>query len=289
MKMNKYSILLSVLTISIFSCQPEKTENVTRGHLLLIGGKDKPAKAIERFIELCDNGPILVIPSASAVPHESDPGAVQLFLDNGAKVVDYLFIAGQDSANDEAIVEKVRQARGIFFTGGVQTRLMKRIGFSKTEEAIRDFYFNRNGVIGGTSAGAAVMSEVMITGDGDFTVLHKDNIATNRGLGFLQNCIIDQHFVKRQRNNRLISVTIESGLPGIGIDESTAIIYNPDDTFEVYGEGSVIVYDPRKANVHTSKEDPRLAASDIRLTILRSGQFFDLISGSIQILKKETE
>ena len=87
----------------------------------------------------------------------------------------------------------------------------------------------------------------MITGNGDFATLEKDNVETIRGLGLLTNCIIDQHFIARRRNNRLISVVAEKGLPGIGIDESTAIQYFPDDTFKVLGKRSVVVYNPANA------------------------------------------
>lgn len=283
MKTIKFLIIPLILLLVFGACQFEKPEETTRGHLMIVGGRGKPPLALDRFVKLCDGGTILIIPSASAVPHESGPEAVQLFRDHGATDVEYLFISSVDSANNEHVVEKVRQAKGIFFTGGSQTRLMKRIGFSKTEEVIRDLYFNQRGIIGGTSAGAAVMSEIMITGDGDFTLLHKDNIATIRGFGLLTNCIIDQHFVKRRRNNRLISVAIESGLPGIGIDESTCIFYNPDDTFEVFGESNVIVYDPRNASELMVTGDSLLSMSDMKMTILKSGHLFNMLTGHIHL------
>lgn len=253
-----------------------------KGYLLLIGGKDKPANAVQRFVELAGDGLILVIPSASEVPLESGPEAVEMFKTAGAKQVEWLYIAGADTANNDSVVAKIRQARAIFFTGGVQTRLMERIGGTRAESVIRELYFNRGGLIGGTSAGTAVQSQVMITGDGELGLIEKENIKTARGLGFLSNCVVDQHFVARQRNNRLITVVIETGLPGIGIDESTAIIYHPDDTFQVYGTGSVIVYDPRSAKIKNMPATKKLSIERMSVSVLCAGQRFDLKKGRIK-------
>ncbi|MDZ7272400.1 MAG: cyanophycinase [candidate division KSB1 bacterium] len=250
-----------------------------RGFLLIVGGGAKPTPAVEEFVRLCGGGPILVITSASASPEEAGPSAARLFAEAGAHQVSWLHIAGPDTANADTTVERIRQARGVFFTGGVQTRLMERLAGTRAEEALRSLYFERGGCIGGTSAGAAVLSEVMITGDGDLGKLERGNIVTARGLGFLTTCIVDQHFVARQRNNRLLSLVMEKHLIGLGIDESTAIVYYPNDTFRVYGDGSVLVYDPRHASVPPAPESKRLTMEGIRLTVLKAGQTFDLRRG----------
>jgi cyanophycinase len=116
--------------------------------------------------------------------------------------------------------------------------------------------YQAGAVMGGTSAGAALMSKVMITGDeklnrdtiNAFVVIRKDNIVTVEGMGFLTNAIIDQHFVRRKRHNRLISVVLEHpDLVGVGIDEATAIIVRRGELFDVTGRGSVVVYDATRA------------------------------------------
>jgi cyanophycinase len=268
-------------------CEHSGRSGTERGILMIVGGKEKPSEAVEKFIEYTEERPILVIPSASAVPLESGPDAADMFRKHGANDVDWLFIEGPAMADADSVVERIERAGGVFFTGGVQTRLMGRIGGTRTEEAIRRLYFEKRGVIGGTSAGAAVQSRIMITGDGNFTVLERDNIATERGLGLLSDCIVDQHFVARRRNNRLVSLVIENNLPGIGIDESTAILYYPDDTFEVFGKGSVVVYDPRKSRVPEPVGDsPRLSAEGVRMSVLRAGQSFDLNKGRIVLKTK---
>jgi cyanophycinase len=131
----------------------------------------------------------------------------------------------------------------------------------------------------GTSAGAAVMSEVMITGEErrkveeghEFETLEAANIVTSEGLGFISTAIIDQHFVTRKRHNRLISLVAEKpSLLGIGIDEETAIIVAPDQTFEVVGRKSVVVYDGFRADT---------AVTPSGLIALRGGAMHVLVEG----------
>ncbi|MFW6160844.1 MAG: cyanophycinase, partial [Acidobacteriota bacterium] len=137
---------------------------------------------------------------------------------------------------------------------------------------------------GGTSAGAAVMSELMITGnekipvedDRAFVRIMADNIEVIPGLGFIKTAIIDQHFVTRKRHNRLISLVLENkDLLGIGIDESTAIIVKPGGTFEVVGEQNVIVYDASKAAVEI-RVDKIMSGHNIVMHVLKPGDKFDL-------------
>ena len=124
-----------------------------------------------------------------------------------------------------------------------------RLG-TKLLEKVFDIY-NNGGVVGGSSAGAAIMSEVMITGNElinkdstvSFVTIEKGNVEVKTGFGFLKNAIVDQHFLKRKRHNRTIASLIEHpNLFGIAIDESTGIIVYPDETFEVIGSYQVLVY-----------------------------------------------
>jgi len=272
MKLRKLFFCIIIPAILI-SCNHEVSH---KGYLLIVGGGKKPEAAVEKFVELCNGGPILIITSASAIPHESGPDAVELFAHAGARQVSYIHIADTTEANLDSVVALIKAANGIFFTGGVQSRLMDRINNTRTGTAIMEKYHKDAGVIGATSAGAAIMSDIMITGDGDFTVLKENNIVTAPGLGLLKNCIIDQHFVKRQRNNRLLSLVIEHRLTGIGIDESTAILYHPDDRFDVYGEGSVLVYDPGRMRNLAKTTSENLIAQNIKLHVLCAGISFDL-------------
>jgi len=273
------SFLMFLAVLSGCAPAPSATK---KGALLIVGGRAKPAEALKAFIDhVGAEGRILVIPSASGVPLETGPEGAQLFRDHGAKHVDWLFIDSPEMANADSVVKAIDKASGVFFTGGVQSRLMTRIGGTASEAALHRLYEDRGGVIGGTSAGAAVQSAVMITGDGDWKVIRKDSVKTTAGFGFLKTAIVDQHFVKRQRNNRLLTLAIETGLPCIGIDESTAIFVHPDESFTVYGIGSVLVYDPRPAHCFVPETGGALAAEGIALSVLRDGQSFDLDKGKL--------
>jgi cyanophycinase len=154
---------------------------------------------------------------------------------------------------------------------------------------------HRNGVvIGGGSAGAAIMSKVMITGNellnkdstDAFVSILKGNIHTSEGLGFLEDAIIDQHFVKRKRYARLISKVLElPELVGIGIDEQTAIIVSPDHTFEVLGSSCVVVYDARSATTVRSGHDATLGAANLTMHVLLDGDRYNIGTGEATLAK----
>jgi cyanophycinase len=101
-------------------------------------------------------------------------------------------------------------------------------------------------VFGGTSAGAAVMSLRMITGEGDFTVIDGNEVEVRPGLGLVEGVIVDQHFVRRQRENRLFGLVLKyPGERGVGIDEETALLV-PEGPPEVVGKVIVILVDARE-------------------------------------------
>ena len=201
----------------------------------------------------------------------------------GAEKTDWIHIDSPAMANTDSVVARIAAAGGIFFTGGIQERLMNRLDSTRSAAEILDLYFKKGGVIGGTSAGAAVMSRVMITGNelinrdttNIFTTIRKNNVETKKGFGFLDKVIIDQHFAARKRHNRLISLVLEHPeLPGIGIDEDTAILVYPDGKARVYGAGPVLIYDARQASDIRTDEQGMLAAHNIRIDILLAGDEF---------------
>ena len=119
-------------------------------------------------------------------------------------------------------------------------------------------------VFGGTSAGAAVMSLRMITGEGDFTVIDGDQVVVREGLGLVPGVIVDQHFVKRQRENRLFGLVLKHPEErGVGIEEDTALLVTNGRQAEVVGKGPVLLVDAK-------------GRDQLRVTFLRSGQSVDL-------------
>ncbi len=258
----------------------------TKGHLVIIGGGERTTAIMKHFVDLA-GGPgrakIIVIPLASSEPEQTGKDYVAEF--HGLGVTDVrALIPTRAEAMAESTSATLSGVTGVFFSGGDQVFITRVIVGTPLQKKLHSLY-HAGAVIGGTSAGAAIMSRVMITGDelinkdssNIFVSILKGNVQTIEGLGFLDNVIIDQHFVKRKRLNRLISVVLENPtLPGIGIDESTALIVKPGGTAEVMGEGTAVVLDPRKArNIHT---DPHgnLAARNITTHIFSTGESFDL-------------
>src|SRR6185503_10372462 len=116
-----------------------------------------------------------------------------------------------------------------------------------------------------------------------FMTIARNDIVTDSGFAFVRNAIIDQHFLRRKRHNRLISIVLERE-PHLaaGIDESTAIIVRPDDTWEIAGESAVTVYDARHGSI-TSSRSPVLGATEIRMHVLPAGSTFDPRSGTARL------
>lgn len=254
------------------------------GHLVLNGGGSKPRAVMELFIELAGgtDASIVVFPTASGEP---DTGHYyqELFEEEyDCTNVSIAQVRTANDAQDPLIAARVRSADGIFFSGGDQRRITRALLDTPVGNAVIDAHAG-GAVVGGTSAGTACQSSLMITGDGDFTVITADNVELWEGLGLFPGVIVDQHFVARQRQNRLVSVILEHPeLLGVGVDEATAVWVRPDGTFKVVGEGWVVVYDASSAEIsHAGGPDGRheLGVRGLTTHILLPGDEFD-VAGS---------
>ena len=225
---------------------------------------------------------IVILPTAS---ERAETG--QEYVDElealGATGMRSIELRTREDASKPEYLQAIAAAKVIFFTGGDQSRITAAILGTPAETAIRKVY-DDGGVLSGSSAGLACMSRIMLTGEGDFTVVRGGNVEVKEGLGYVTEAILDQHFVARQRQNRLISVVLEHPeLPGIGVDERTTIWIRPDRTLEVMGDGWVMVFDARRSVVRTDAAavKPKLATDELVTRILASGDRFDLSSGSV--------
>jgi cyanophycinase len=252
---------------------------------VIIGGGDIPDSIRQKIIEFAgkERAEILVIPYASDDPRDSGTYNVDIFKKLGCGKIDWL-VLDPNTVNSDEVVAKLKTTTGIYFSGGDQSRLTKLMLNTKVLARIREIYEN-GGVIGGTSAGAAIMSKVMITGnelinkdpDNPFKTIQAGNVEVVEGFGFIDRVIIDQHFVVRRRQNRLISLILaNSGQLGIGIDEATAIVVNPDDTFIVLGEGSVLVYDASHAKNIKQDQKGYFGVEKMITHILIAGDMFNI-------------
>jgi cyanophycinase len=251
-----------------------------RGHLVLNGGGSKPDVVMEKFITLAggSGASIVVFPTAS---EESDTGEYYetLLARYGCENVVVAEVHSKDDAEDLKLAGVVRQAGGIWFSGGDQRRITDALLDTIVGEAVVQA-FARGAVVGGTSAGTACQSPLMITGDGDFTVITADNIELWQGLGLFRGVIVDQHHVARRRSNRLISVVLEHPeFIGVGVDEATAVWVRPDGTFEVLGDGWVVVYDASRATITRSRQNrlgKPLGVHGLITHVLLPGDVFDV-------------
>jgi cyanophycinase len=255
----------------------------TKGKLVIVGGVQTD-EIVAKFVELAGGtkAKIIVIPNAGSNPVKWSKVQVEEFEELDAKA-DYILFT-RETADDEVNLKKMDWANAVFFLGGDQSDLARDMLGTKLLEKVFDIY-NNGGLVGGSSAGAAIMSEVMITGNElvnkdstvSFVTIEKGNVEVKTGFGFLKNAIVDQHFLKRKRHNRTIASLIEHpNLFGIAIDESTAIIVYPDETFEVLGSYQVLVYDPTNGKNIREDKNGNLGISDMKLHVLISGDKFDM-------------
>lgn len=264
-----------------------------RGHLLIVGGGDTPPDVQARFVALAGGAGrarIAVFPMASTSGDEEAEEVVAELRALGADA--HIVNVGQEDAADEVFAETLAGLTGFWFCGGDQARLAALMRGTPALTAIQKRYY-AGAVVGGTSAGAAVMSTTMLTGnryradeaddDDGLPAIARGLFEIDEGFGFLPGVIVDQHFLRRSRHNRLLSAVLERpGLLGVGIDEGTAILVRPDRQWEVLGSSYVKVFDARRAQI-TAAEGPWLGSSDITLHLLPSRSVYDPASGRTQL------
>ena len=221
-------------------CPSRVPEGETRGWIVPIGGaenKENDRRILERFVEVSggEQADIVVIPTASRM-HETGPRYESLFRELGAAAGhgDGLRYAPRLPGSQPPAAGS-KQASGIFFTGGNQLRLTALLGGTPVAQLIRKR--NASGVtVGGTSAGASILSEHMIAFGDEGSSVISGSVRLAPGLGLTNRFVIDQHFRQRDRLGRLITALAYNPFAvGIGLDEDTAVFIGPDETLEVEG------------------------------------------------------
>lgn len=254
------------------------------GKLFIIGGGSRGPALVDRMISeagLDATGYAIILPMASSVPDSAIFYAKKQFTEKGIESVVGMHFTVDDSLQ-QATLDSLTNASMIYISGGDQRRFMKVVNETAIETAIRNA-FMQGAMIAGTSAGAAVMSQMMITGDemkhpeyqSTFSSLEYENIIIAEGLGLLDNdIIIDQHFVERSRYNRLLTAIIEFPEKiGIGISESTAILVSGDSA-EVVGQSQVIKFSNPQGNQKIA--NGLLGAENLNLSVYLPGDKFKL-------------
>jgi cyanophycinase len=256
--------------------------------LFIIGGaEDRVGRAalLRRFVRLSGGrrSRLVVIPTASSFQSEVVDSYRQVFGRFGVEAIDVVNPQSRREAHDPDAVSLLDEATGIFMSGGSQLRLSQFFPGTPLGDALHRAHA-RGAVVAGTSAGASIMSEFMISmGDEGITPVQRGS-QISAGIGLLKGVVVDQHFAQRSRYGRLLSVVAASpSLLGIGIDEDTAIEVHGGTRFTVHGRGGVIVMDCRA--VTTDAPDARRGAplliSGAVIHTLPAGATFDLTSAEL--------
>jgi cyanophycinase len=258
-------------------------EGETRGWIIPIGGaenKENDRHILERFVGVSGgrSADIVVIPTASRM-NETGPRYEKLFHDIGAERVTVMDFDTRRDCQEPGRLQRLQEASGIFFTGGNQLRLTALLGGTPVAKLIR--IRNAHGVtVGGTSAGASILSEHMIAFGDEGSSVISGSVRLAPGLGLTNRFIIDQHFRQRDRLGRLLTALAYNPFAiGIGLDEDTAAFIGPDETVEVEGSGGVTIVDASDvsfSSMDTVDEGQPVCLLGLRLHILVAGATFNL-------------
>lgn len=254
-----------------------------QGQLMIIGGaedKQGDCQILREFVRRAGGtkARIVVMTAATSLPEEVGDNYIRVFERLGAEEVRVVGTKERRDSEDPRAIEAVEKATGVFFTGGDQAQIIRAMKDTPLDEALHRRY-QEGIIVGGTSAGAAMMPDIMIVEGDSETNPRFDVVDMGPGMGFLPGIVIDQHFSQRGRLGRLVSALAqEPAVLGFGIDENTAILVS-NNQFEVIGAGAVTVVDESTLTYSNADEilkDEPLAFCGARLHILPNGYKFDM-------------
>jgi cyanophycinase len=256
-----------------------------RGWIVPVGGaedKEGRAEILRRFVSLCggNNARIAVIPTASQLESTGRKYEV-LFKELGAKDAQSLGYKNREDTERKDWMEMLETATGVFLTGGNQLRISTVLGGTMVATTIRRM--NARGVpVGGTSAGAAILSEHMIAFGAEGATPRAGMATLAPGMGLTNRVVIDQHFRQRDRIGRLLTaLSYNPFAVGLGLDEDTAAFIDSDDVVHVLGAGAITVVDAASiehSSISSAEMGDVICMTGVRIHLLPSGGRFDLQS-----------
>ncbi len=285
---------------------------IPKGRLLIIGGaEDKGENEVSmadhnpKFVEMeilkklvsvkTRNPRIEVITTASNEPEKVKRMYEKAFSKVGYRNIGFINIQDKTEARDEAFVKRIQKAKSILFTGGDQFKIATILGGTIFAKTIKDKYFHdKDFTVAGTSAGAAVAPEVMIQEGGTYEALFESDLRTGGGIGLIEDCIIDTHFIKRGRFGRLAHAIIRNpGNLGIGLGEDTAILIRKGYEAQCLGSGTVVLIDGRdieNTNINEVKNDESaIYVDNLRVHLLVKKCKFNIRTYEIKYPKSKEE
>lgn len=253
--------------------------------LIPIGGNEKKSSDSAIFQEMVElaggsKARIIVVPTASETPDERARDYQTLFATFSPASIETVHIGARSDASSPALCKLVDEASLFMFAGGDQLRLSSLIGGTELHRALISRYRRGGCVVAGTSAGAAVIPEVMIFQNNRFRSFRKGGIEMTKGLGLIQDMIFDTHFVQRSRISRLVhAVATNPAMLGLGLEENTGLLIENERTAKVIGAGTVIVVDGSAIGInHIGYAENRkpFALTNVAYSVLTQGVVYDL-------------
>jgi cyanophycinase len=230
---------------------------------------------------------IEVITTASMIPREVGPEYAKAFSYLNAKNVDVLHIEKREQASDPEVLERLKKADIVMFTGGDQLRLTSILGGTKFHELILKKYKTEEFIYAGTSAGAAAASKSMIYQGSSSEALLKGEVKISSGLGLIDEVVIDTHFVKRGRIGRLFQAVVGNPMIlGIGLGEDTGLLITNNQKMEAIGSGLVILVDGKEikdTNLTQVELGQPISISHLVTHVMSMHDTFDLETGKMVI------
>jgi cyanophycinase len=251
------------------------------GPLIAIGGhedKEGDCAILRAIAEAMNGGKLVIATVASHEPEGYFDTYKQAFGRLGLDNLVELYVNERAEGRKQEVLDLLKDAAGIFFTGGDQLRISSQIGDTPIERIVQEIH-ERGGLVAGTSAGAAFMSEIMLVKGSSGESHRIGDLHMAPGSGLVPGAIIDQHFAERGRIGRLLGAVAQNPrVIGIGIDENTAIVVR-GDSFSAIGAGAVYVVDGENvthSNISEAKPERALSMHGVTLHVLSAGDTFQL-------------
>jgi len=226
-------------------------------------------------------GRIEIITTASSIPEQMKKMYLNAFNNLGYLDIGFIDIKDKMEARDPKFCKLVEKAHTVFFSGGDQFKLTGILGGTETVDVIKEKYQrDKDFIVAGTSAGAMALPKLMIYRGGKHEAMLKEDLQIASGLGILDHCIVDTHFIKRGRFGRLAhAVTMNPETLGIGLGEDTALVIKDGDLATCCGSGMVVIVNGNEieqTNVTEIEDNSPIYVENLKVDILAKGCRFSI-------------
>jgi len=246
-------------------------------------------KSIVELVKQIDAPVIEIVTTASSLPEDLYSIYKHSFKKLGCHTINHLDITSREEADSKKTIQRVEKCNCLLFTGGDQLRLCSILGGTAMLNLLKNRYQNDKIVIAGTSAGAAAMSNTMISGGNSERAYMKGEVKLSIGFGLLNNVIIDTHFDKRGRFGRLAqAIAAQPGAIGLGLGEDTGVIIEKGKMFKAIGSSSVVVVEGSNVsftNIADIKDGMPISVGNLIVNIMAHSDTYDLVSRQFKAVK----